>query len=310
MLHALQAVGKAAEMALGWIFSPHWLPPQDFRFFKWLVVPGYGYGFVLVGIALLELVLPQQRRPWSRKTLLSSTYIVFTGKLGLYSFLVAPLMRQAWVAWGLPSAHLDRTLPLALYMPLAVLVVTFQAYWAHRWMHRFPMFWQIHKIHHSAENLNWSSIYHRHFLELLLQAPTHLITVLLLGTDLVAPFGIIFMTIDVLGHSNVRLDFGRLSYLISTPQAHRIHHSIDVRHYDSNFGNTIMLWDHLFGTFVYDPKDLPTGYGVNEGVPVSFVKQQVLPLAWISRIAVDGLSRAGSRLRGMARAVGVPPSDA
>src|SRR5205823_567521 len=166
---------------------------------------------------------------------------------------------------------------------ISVLVVTFTGYWAHRSMHQIPGLWHIHKVHHSARNLNWTSIYHKHFLELLLNEPLHLITVLALGTDLVAPFGIIFMLIDVLGHSNIRLDLGRLAYLISTPQAHRIHHSIDPKHYDTNFGNTFMLWDHVFGTFHYDSKAPPTAFGVTEAIPPSFVKQQILPLVWIAK---------------------------
>ena len=82
MIEVLQVLANAIEAAVGWIFSPSWLPPKDFEFFRWLIVPGYGYGFVLIVIAILELVLPQDRRPWGRHTLLSSTYLVFTGKLG------------------------------------------------------------------------------------------------------------------------------------------------------------------------------------------------------------------------------------
>ena len=281
----IQTFARKLELVVGWVFSPSWLPPQDFQFLRWLVVPGYGYGFVLITIAILELIIPQERRRWNRASLLSGTYLLFAGKMTLYALVVAPLMRNTWVYLGFGSLHLDRSLPLPLYMVVGLLVVTFTAYWAHRGMHRLPLLWHIHKIHHSPRNLNWSSIYHKHFLELLLNEPLHIFTVLALGTDLVAPFGIIFMTVDVLAHSNVRLNLGRLSYLISTPQAHRIHHSIDPRHYDTNFGNTVMLWDHVFGTFFYDPANLPAAYGVVEDVPVSFVKQQIMPLAWMAKDA-------------------------
>src|SRR5262249_31155171 len=123
---------------------------------------------------------------------------------------------------------------------------------------------------------NFTASFHMHFLELLIHTPMHLTMVLLLGTDLVAPFGIIWMTVDYLAHSNVRVDMGRLTYVLCTPQAHRVHHSADPKHFHTNFGNTIMLWDHVFGTFLYDPANPPTTYGVNDHVPVSFWKQQVL----------------------------------
>ncbi len=291
------------ELAIGWVFSPSWLPPKDFEFLRWLVVPGYGYGFVLIAMAILELIRPQDRRPWSRSSLLSSTYLLLAGKLTIYVIVITPLVRNTWVYLGLPSLHLDRRLPLPLYMLTSLIVVTFTAYWAHRGMHRVPLLWHIHKIHHSPQNLNWSSIYHRHFLEYLLQEPLHLITVLALGTDLVAPFGIIFMTIDVLGHSNIRLNMGRLSYIISTPQAHRVHHSIEPRHYDRNFGNTFMVWDHLFGTFSYDPASPPIGYGVDEDIPASFIKQQILPLVSIARGAYAGLAKLRLSYRGQVERV-------
>lgn len=293
----LYAVARQFELFVGWIFSPSWLPPQDFQLFRWLFVPGYGYGFVLIGLAVLELLIPQERRPWNRATLLSGTYLVLAGKMGLYATVITPLIRNSWVYLGLPSFHLDRVLPLPLYMLVGLLIITFIAYWAHRGMHRIPLFWHIHKIHHSARNLNWSSIYHKHFLELLLDAPLHLIAALALGTELVAPFGIIFIVIDVLGHSNVRVNLGRLSYIISTPQAHRIHHSIEPKHYDTNFGNTFMIWDHIFGTFYYDSEHPPIGYGVDEDVPLSFSKQQLLPFVWMAKSAHASVIKVCASLR-------------
>jgi len=287
----LLTVGHALESAVGWIFSSHWLPPKDFEFFKWLVVPGYGYGIVLVGLGLAELIIPEQRRPWGRASLLSATYLLFAGKLGFYAFIVTPAIRKAWLYLGLPSLHLDEHMPMPIFACVAVIIVTFTAYWAHRLMHRIPLLWHIHKVHHSAVNLNFSSVYHKHFLETFLQTPFHVMAVLLLGTNLVAPFGIVFKFIDVFGHANVRVNTGWLSYLISTPQAHRVHHSADPRHFDTNFGNTFMWWDHLFGTFHYDPAAPPTAYGIDEPIPQSFFQQQILPLVHIARDSRAWLTR-------------------
>ena len=297
MAEIAAAIVSALGAAVGWVFSPSWLPPKDFELFRWLIVPGYGYGIVLVALAVAELVFPQVRRPWSRRSSLSATYLVLTGKLGFYGLIVAPLMRHIWLELGLPSLHLDRLLPLWIYIPWAVLVVTFCDYWAHRLMHRAPGMWQLHKIHHSVENLNWSSIYQHHFLESFFSIPFHLAAVLALGTDIVAPFGILFRLLDVLGHANVRLDAGRLTYLFSTPQAHRIHHSRAERHHDSNFGNTFMLWDHVFGTFRYDPRDLPTAYGVPDAIPLSFFKQQILPLGWFAKDIFHAVTKRGNQPR-------------
>jgi len=289
MLDSLHSFLRLLGAAVGWIFSPEWMPPKDFEFLRWMFVPGGGYGFVLVALALLELVLPQNRRPWTRASTLSATYILMAGKLSIYTVVITPLLRKVWIYFDLPSAHLDRVLPLPLYMLVTVLVVTFIGYWCHVGLHRIPLLWHIHKIHHSPRNLNCGAVYHKHFLELILHTPAAVLASLALGTDLVAPFGIIFILIDFLGHSNVNLNFGKLSYLISTPQAHRIHHSRQRQHYDTNFGNTFMIWDHVFGTFCHDVDNPPTG--VDEYIPQSFVKQQILPLVWIARDVRAGISK-------------------
>jgi len=291
MLGLLQKIVDGLELFVGWVFSSAWLPPKDFVLWKWLVVPGFGYGIVLVAIAIAEQFRPAEKRSWARRSLLSGTYLVLAGKLGTYAFLVVPLLRKAWLALDLPSLHLDRVLPGPIYTIVGMLVFTFIGYWAHRLMHRVPVLWHIHKVHHSVTNLNWTSIYHFHFLELLLAAPGHAIASLALGTDLVAPFGIIFLTLDVLGHANVNVNLGRFSYVLSTPQAHRVHHSREPRHYDTNFGTAIMLWDHVFGTFYYDPKDPATVFGVTEDIPTSFWKQQVSPLVWIAQTTRESFRR-------------------
>ena len=222
--------------------------------------------------------------------MLGGTYLLMDGKMQLCVFLVKPLVRKFWLYFGLPSAHLDRTLPWPVYAIVSVLVVTFTDYWAHRGMHQIPGLWHIHKIHHSARNLNWTSIYHKHFLELLLNQPLRLITLLALGTELEPPFGIIFIVIDVLGNGIYDWISVVSSYLISTPQAQRIHHSLDPGQYDTNFGNTLMIRDRIFESISYDPNSIPPASGVAEEIYLSFWKQQVMPLVWIAKDASAALS--------------------
>jgi sterol desaturase/sphingolipid hydroxylase (fatty acid hydroxylase superfamily) len=49
-------------------------------------------------------------------------------------------------------------------------------------------------------------------------------------------------------HSNIRSNLGWLRYVLVTPQSHRVHHSVEARHHDRNFGLTFSVWDHFFGT--------------------------------------------------------------
>src|SRR5262245_41583926 len=115
-MDVLHSLVRLVEMFVGWVFSPSWLPPKDFQLLRLLVVPGYGYGAVLLFLGALELFMPHHERPWNRATLLSATYLLLAGKMTFYSVILTPILRNAWVGMHLPSLHLDRTLPLPLYM--------------------------------------------------------------------------------------------------------------------------------------------------------------------------------------------------
>jgi sterol desaturase/sphingolipid hydroxylase (fatty acid hydroxylase superfamily) len=51
-----------------------------------------------------------------------------------------------------------------------------------------------------------------------------------------------------ISHANLRTHFGPLRFALVTPQSHRIHHSLERRHRDQNFGTLFCIWDRLFGT--------------------------------------------------------------
>ena len=50
-------------------------------------------------------------------------------------------------------------------------------------------------------------------------------------------------------HANSTLDFGRLSWLLSSPSYHRIHHSVHPEHYDRNFAFIFPIYDVVLGTY-------------------------------------------------------------
>ena len=61
-------------------------------------------------------------------------------------------------------------------------------------------------------------------------------------------------------HTNIRTNLGPLRYVLVSPQAHRVHHSIEPQHYDTNFGTVFSWWDYLFGTrYPGDDEYPPTG---------------------------------------------------
>lgn len=142
----------------------------------------------------------------------------------------------------------------ALVLLAAIAAQTFTFYWIHRLFHAVKPLWRIHRVHHSDTTLDLSTALRHHPLETLLTAPLHYGVVLALGlpvwaallTDFALFAGSLFKHLDIgLPRPLARA----LGLVLATPELHRYHHSERVAETDSNFGNTLIVWDRLFGTF-------------------------------------------------------------
>ncbi|MBX2811589.1 MAG: sterol desaturase family protein [Myxococcales bacterium] len=167
------------------------------------------------------------------------------------------------ITWGL-SQQLICGSVLYLIYDLARFV-------CHVFHHRNPFLWRFHSIHHSAEYLNPFTTFRFHPIELLLESLTILLFVgtaagVIQGIFGHDPIGWFEMVVVVfyfrifgffgatLRHTHIWLDWGPyLSHVFISPAQHQIHHSIDPKHMDKNFGICIALWDWLYGS-LYVPK--------------------------------------------------------
>jgi len=82
--------------------------------------------------------------------------------------------------------------------------------------------------------------------------------------------------IGMLTHCNVDMKFGWLSYVFNTPGLHRWHHSRDLREGNKNYGENLMIWDHIFRTWINPNRRPPANIGIPEAMPAGFLAQ----LAW------------------------------
>lgn len=143
---------------------------------------------------------------------------------------------------------------------LVITVVTFEllSYGLHRLLHTVPWLWRIHVVHHSDTELDFTTTYRSHPLEVIFVTLATIPVIALLGP----PFAIVVVyqigrvSVNIIAHSNVYLPewVDRwLRYLIVTPDFHRCHHSDDRRFTDSNYGAFLPLFDFLFGTATRKP---------------------------------------------------------
>jgi sterol desaturase/sphingolipid hydroxylase (fatty acid hydroxylase superfamily) len=138
----------------------------------------------------------------------------------------------------------------ALVVALAVLVGDL-LHWTHHYIrHKIGVLWLFHTIHHSQKQMNMFTDLRVHLAEYVVTKPIALFPLFVLGLDVKLAFwlALVLESYTRIYHGNLRTDYGPLRYILVTPQSHRIHHSIEPRHADKNFGVLFSIWDRLFGT--------------------------------------------------------------
>jgi len=131
-------------------------------------------------------------------------------------------------------------------------VLDFSGYWMHRLLHKIPLLWRLHALHHSDTDLDVTTTIRHHPIESLVQMLLDATLTLLLGLnpDAIVLYAGVALAAQTFQHGNVVLP-QRLRWLnrwLITPDLHRLHHSTDYAENNSNFGDLVPLWDHLFST--------------------------------------------------------------
>lgn len=136
-------------------------------------------------------------------------------------------------------------------------VFDFFYYWFHRLQHTSTLMWRFHEVHHSIREMNAFNSYH-HWTEEILRIPFVVIpSAILFKFEQGYLPAIVFTIIGFQGifeHSNTKLNLGAFRYIVADNRFHRIHHSIERRHWDKNFGSFCPIWDILFRTAVFPAK--------------------------------------------------------
>ena len=157
------------------------------------------------------------------------------------------------------------SLIIVLFTISLFIVDDFTKYIVHRWMHKMPLLWAVHKVHHSAKTMTPITVYRVHPLEGVLFSlrsvcsqgaviPTFLF---FFGTavDLYTIVGVNILvfffhaTGSNLRHSHIDISYWKwLEHILISPSQHQVHHSIAEEHYDKNFGAALAVWDWIFGS--------------------------------------------------------------
>lgn len=149
--------------------------------------------------------------------------------------------------------------PLASFLVL-FLSLQFVAYWLHRAMHGIPVLWRIHAVHHADTEVDATTAFRHHPLEVILSAAATLPVLVLLLPDpmLLLAYNVLYALVAIIHHGNLtlgpRLD-GWLRPFVVTPDFHRLHHTAERPYTDRNYATILPLLDHLFRTAAYLPAE-------------------------------------------------------
>jgi sterol desaturase/sphingolipid hydroxylase (fatty acid hydroxylase superfamily) len=237
---------------------------------------------LLCSTFLLGALVTRGGKPWSHQFPLSSL-LHTSARADVFIWVTKRLLKLLWAfpfalsaagIGGLVHSALLRgfTVPPTLHHGawyiagfVASLTVSrdWSFYWYHRALHSNKYLWELHKVHHSAERMVGFTDQRVHPVDdLLYYIWDGLLTGVVYGIWLlvIAPpvsvtvFGVsVILLINILSfgylhHMPYKLSLGWLNYLLVAPHYHQLHHSVHPKHYNSNFGSTLIVWDLLFGT--------------------------------------------------------------
>jgi sterol desaturase/sphingolipid hydroxylase (fatty acid hydroxylase superfamily) len=187
---------------------------------------------------------------------------ILKGSLGIgltilsYEFLLEHFQLVHWTST-----------PVWMYF-FCFVCIDFSGYWTHRLEHTVNFLWNRHIIHHSSEEFNLACALRQSFSDFvayftIFSLPMALLGVPLIVIEIVAP---IQLFIQFWYHTRYIKKMGILEKILITPSHHRVHHAMNDQYMDKNFGQVLIIWDLIFGTYQEELPEVEAVYGVKRPV--------------------------------------------
>ncbi|MEO7433732.1 MAG: sterol desaturase family protein [Dokdonella sp.] len=246
------------------------------------------YASVALVIGILERLMPHEVR-WLEadgetranlshtlltKGLVQVAAAAVTTAAMLTATAVDPASRSAALLW-------PQQWPLFAQVVLGLAIAELGLYVAHRIAHEWPPFWRFHALHHSVTRLWVVNTGRFHIVDTCFKGALGQIPLYVLGAPLPVFLWISAVTAitGLLTHCNVVMHTGPLDYVFSTPGLHRWHHSRVPAEGNRNYGENLVLWDLVFGTYFNPPRRPPADIGIDGRIASGFLRQLAQPFS-------------------------------
>ncbi len=260
----------------------------------------YFYGLIFISFAvwILEIAFPwRKQQAIFRKDFWLDTFYMFFNFFILNLIVLIALSNTAAAFFndmlqniGLTLSNLRlfnaSDLPKWLGLFMLFIVNDFVQWNTHRLLHRLPLLWNFHKVHHSVKEMGFAAHLRYHWMEPVVYNSLRYIPLALMANYSPQDVAIVhFFNIIIghLNHANLGWNYGIFKYLFNNPKMHIWHHAKQLpKHarYGINFGLALSIWDYLFKTahVPYNGKNIELGFEGDETFPKDFISQELYPL--------------------------------
>lgn len=251
------------------------------RYFELIAATGFSLLFLALMFIPMEKVFPAKPGQKILRPHWAADLCYFLGQYLLWSGLVLWVLSyfSGWLQGVVPAGFRTAVAsqPWLLQVFEVIVLSDVIIYWAHRLQHKVDFLWRFHKVHHTAEHLDWLAAHREHPLDSVYTIGLINLPAFMLGFPLETITGFIaFRGIwAIYIHSNVRIRLGPLRMLIGSPELHHWHHELDRDR--GNYANVSPLMDVIFGTYVC-PDHEPEKVGIREEFPKHYVGQLIHPV--------------------------------
>lgn len=218
---------------------------------------------IMLTLVLIEWIISnyKKRKVYHGKDFLAASAIgignIIAGALVKAATFGFALFFYNLVPWTIPSTWWS-------YI-LCLVIIDFCRYWAHRIAHEQRFWWATHVTHHSSKQYNFSVSFRLGWTQ-------HIKIIFFIPAFLMGFHPVVFFIchqIEVLYQFWIHTEFIRklpkpIEYIFVTPSHHRVHHAVNDKYLDKNYGSTLVIWDRMFGTF--QPEEEQPVYGITKPV--------------------------------------------
>ncbi|MBO6532668.1 MAG: sterol desaturase family protein [Muricauda sp.] len=246
----------------------------------------YFWGLIIISLLVwgLEILFPwrKQQSIFRKDFWLDAFYMFFN--FFVFAIVISGVYKLLGVLFsdmGISSRALAivdmANWPQWKQLLLFFVVLDFVQWFTHVLLHRYPVLWEFHKVHHSVKEMGFAAHLRFHWMENILYKPLKTLGVMVLGGFEPEQAYIVHFAAIAIGHfnhANIKLTYGPLKYILNNPVMHLYHHAYTIPKgsHGVNFGISLSIWDYIFRTN-YIPESggqIELGFPGDETLPKGF----------------------------------------